>query len=937
MGLRRVGRPGLRLRRVAATVTAGAVVAAGGVSAAVITAAPAGATTPTQPSAETARSLYMNNWNDTTGIWMAPQLAQTDTNTQYGPRLGELHYSPNGVASAESAVNQIVDYTGFFRDETHGVKYDQVHNFGSATGYLDSGGILRSDYGPYSGTAMPVSIGRDYAMVPNQHFMVVTYRLTNTTASAVTMNVLDSVHLNNTSTTGATVHATYDSTRDADIADMSASGQYQIVLGSFGASTGHQVGDDTVSSTTSPTVAPWYAFDASGTLPGNADVTASNVDIALSKLVSVPANSTVTTSFYLAIAATSADALAAADTARGASDSSWASTTTTDYSNWLAAGKRTTSTFTDTGLSTAYDRSLVVMKQSQNPVLGTWPAATNPIAYGYKTWIRDSAVTALAMDTAGHHAEAAKYYNWLISEQNPDGSFGTTYNEWTGAFVSFVQPENDSIGIFLMGVLRHYQQTGDTAFRDAMWPAVQKAAGFIAGGIQSNGFGPSDFSIWEETQEYNAFTQATYEAGLWAAEQYAQAEGNTSLADSWSSAAGSIGTALQRSSLASPAGMWNAPSNYYDRAVNTDNTARVSPVDSSSDMLLVLGVIDTASSRASAHVSTITADLTHDTYGIARYQGDDFYYTSPYSPAGNEALAAEPSWPQMSMYLAIQEIFTGDTTTALNRLTWYVTRTATGYMPPGEAVSNVTQKPIISTMVEPVTGAWYVLAALAYGAQTDTRVYPPVVRAGMRDTITVSAGTTGDWPQWDSVPYFTDQVGDAANGDPDTDIRSVAAANDDSNIYVRVDNADGHLPAYQTATEFGVDVYSADFSGAATATTTVGIDGSTLPRPVSYLVARRSSDNRYLHYHVANGAWVQDADITSVIAPQWDPATGRVELAIPRSALAGGSTANGTVEPLTIELEHQNPTTLAWTEDDTSTLLYRLTDTTSAALYGNVR
>ncbi|HEV2345991.1 MAG TPA: glycoside hydrolase family 15 protein [Actinocrinis sp.] len=918
-------------------MTAGVVVVAGSVSAVVFTAGPAGATGPTQPSAETARSLYMNNWTDTTGIWMAPQLAQTDTNTQYGPRLAELHYSPNAVASAASAVNQIVDYTGFFRDETHGVKYDQVHNFGSATGYLDSGGILRSDYGPYSGTAMPVSIGRDYAMVPNQHFMVVTYRLTNTTASAVTMNVLDSVHLNNTSTTGATVHATYDSTRDADIADMSASGQYQIVLGSFGASSGHQVGDDTVSNTSSPTVAPWYTFDASGTLPGNASVTAGNVDIALSKLVSVPANSTATTSFYLAIAATSANALAAADTARGSSDSSWASTTMTAYSNWLAAGKQTTSTFTDTGLSTAYDRSLVVMKQTQNPVLGTWPAATNPIAYGYKTWIRDSAVTALAMDTAGHHAEAAKYYNWLITEQNSDGSFGTTYNEWTGAFVSFVQPEDDSIGIFLMGVLRHYQQTGDTTFRDAMWPAVQKAAGFISGGIQSNGFGPSDFSIWEETQEYNAFTQATYEAGLWAAEQYAQAEGNNSLADSWSSAAGSIGTALQRSSLASPAGMWNAPSNYYDRAVNTDNTARVSPVDSSSDMLLVLGVIDAASSRAVSHVSTITADLTHDTFGVARYQGDVFYYTSPFSPAGNEAGAAEPSWPQMSMYLAIQEIFTGDTTTALNRLTWYVTRTATGYMPPGEATSNVTQKPIGSTMVEPVTGAWYVLAALAYGGQTDTRVYPTVVRAGMRDTLTVSAGTTGDWPQWNSVPYFTDQVGDAVNGDPDTDIRDVAAANDDSNIYVRVDNADGHLPAYQTATEFGVDVYSADFSGAASATTTVGIDGSTLPRPVSYLVARRSGDNRYLHYHVANGAWVQDADITSVIAPQWDPATGRIELVIPRSALASSSTANGTVEPLTIELEHQNPTTLAWTEDDTSTLLYRLTDTTGAALYGNVR
>lgn len=926
----------MRIRRLAAALTATAVAVAAAVSASVLTATPASAGSPTQPSTETARSLYMNNWADTTGIWMAPTLAQTDTNTQYGPRLGELHYSPNGTASAASAVNQIVDYTGFFRDETHAVKYDQVHNFSGATGYLDSSGILRSDYGKYAGATMPVSIGRDYAMVPNQKFMVVTYRLQNTTASAVTMNVLDAIHLNNTgAASGQTVHATWDATRNADVIDMSASGQYYLVLGSFGAPTGHQVGDDTVSNTGSATVAPWYTFDNNGTLAGNTSVTAANVDAALSKQVSVPANSTVSTSFYLAIASTQAAALSAADTARGSTDTSWQTSMTTSYTNWLNAGKRVT-TLADTGLSTAYDRALIADKQTQNPVLGTWPAATNPIAYGYKTWIRDSAVTALAMDSAGHHSEADKYFRWLASIQSSDGSFGTTYDEWTGAYISFVQPESDSIGIFIMGALRHYQQTGDTSFRDALWPAVQKAAGFIVTNLSSNGFGPADHSIWEEDLEYNAFTQATYEAGLFAAELYAQAEGNTTLADTWSDTASSIATALQRSSLSSPAGMWNAPDSYYDRAVNTDNTARVNPVDSSSDLLFVLGVVDPASSRAVSHISKITSTLTADTWGIARYAGDLFYYTSPYSPAGNEAGAASPSWPQMSMYLALSEIYTGDNATALSRMQWYTSRTAIGYMPPGEATSNVTQKPIVSTMVEPVTGSWYVLAALAYTAQNDLRVYPTVQKAGTRATLTVNSGTTGDWPQWSAIPYFTDATGDALNADADTDIRNVAVANDDSNLYLRLDNTSAHLPAYQTAPDFGVDVYAADYTGTA-ATTTTGIDGSTLPRPVSFLVIRRSTDNRFMRYHVSGGSWVQDADITSVIAPQWDTTAGRVEMVIPRSALASGSASNGTVKPLVVELEHQNPTTLAWTEDDTIGLRYQLAASASAPIYGNVR
>lgn len=925
-----------RARLAIAALTVVGTIAASLTVAAVGSAPLAYAATPTPPSSETARSLYMNNWADTAGLWMAPQLAQTDTNTQYGPRLAELHYSPNGPA-ASSAVNQIKDYTGFFRDETHGVEYDQVHNFGSATGYLDSGGVLRSDYGPYSGTATAVSIGRDYAFVPNQHFMVVSYRLINPGSSAVNMNILDAVHLNNTGSAGQNVHASWDATRNADVIDMSASGQYQLVLGSFGAPTGHQVGNDTVSSLTSPTVAPWYTFDNNGTLAGNTSVTTADVDVALSKTVTVPAGRTVTTSFYLAIADTSANVLAAADTARAQSGDYWLSNTTTAYTNWLNAGKRVTSNFTDTGLSAAYDRALVVMKQSQNPSLGTWPAATNPIAYGYKSWVRDSAVTAMSLDTAGHHAEADKYFRWLASVQYANGSFGTTYDNWTGQHVSFVEPELDSVGIFLIGAYRHWQQTGDNSFRDALWPQIQKAANFVSNNIASNGLGPQDASIWEETQEYNTFTQALYISGLWAAESIAQSKADTSDADNWSNAVGSIATALQASSLNSPAGLWNSPDSYYNRADNSDNTARTT-VDSSSDMLFVSGAVDPSSSRATSHVNKIIATITHDTYGIARYTGDNFYYTSPYSPAGNEAGAAEPSWPQMSMYLALYSVYTGSLPAALPRLTWYASRTAAGYMPPGEAVSNVTQKPIISTMAEPVTGAWYVLAALAYTGQADTRGYAPISNAGAEAGLTVNAGTTGDWPQWNPIPYYTSQIGNEASGVSTTDIKNVAVANDANNIYVRLDNASGSLPGYNTSPKFAINVYAGDYSGnASTPTSSTAMYGTALSRPAAYMVGRWSDSTNYSHFHVSGGAWNADSTITSVIAPQWDTTTGRIEMVIPRSALTSGIANDNSIVPITIALVRQNPSTLAWNEDDTITLRYKLTPPSTPWTYGNVR
>jgi hypothetical protein len=96
--------------------------------------AAASSTTTTPPSTTSTASLYLSNWQDMQALWMAPKLNQNSTAT-YGPRIAELHYSGNW------GVNQINDYTGFFRDETDGVKYDQPQNF-APSAYLDENGVL---------------------------------------------------------------------------------------------------------------------------------------------------------------------------------------------------------------------------------------------------------------------------------------------------------------------------------------------------------------------------------------------------------------------------------------------------------------------------------------------------------------------------------------------------------------------------------------------------------------------------------------------------------------------------------------------------------------------------------------------------------------------------------------------------------------------------
>ncbi len=53
-------------------------------------------------------------------------------------------------------------------------------------------------------------------------------------------------------------------------------------------------------------------------------------------------------------------------------------------------------------------------------------------------------------------------------------------------------------------------------------------------------------------------------------------------------------------------------------------------------------------------------------------------------------------------------------------------------------------------------------------------------------------------------------------------------------------------------------------------------------------------------------------------------------------AIAVNATDNS-VQPITIVLVRQNPTSGVWSEDDQITLRYRLTPTNTAWIYGNVR
>src|SRR3954465_7282518 len=152
---------------------------------------------PTQPSNTSATALYISNWKDMVGIWKASKLTQLD-DTIAGPRLGELHYLRGSLE--RRSVNQIVDYSGFFRDESNNTQFTHTEHFASEAWFENgdpNAGTLTTNYLTYEGAAVQplLRISKNFVAPPNQPFFVVRYSLANPTVDSITYNVLDLMHV----------------------------------------------------------------------------------------------------------------------------------------------------------------------------------------------------------------------------------------------------------------------------------------------------------------------------------------------------------------------------------------------------------------------------------------------------------------------------------------------------------------------------------------------------------------------------------------------------------------------------------------------------------------------------------------------------------------------------------------------------------------------
>ena len=106
---------------------------------------------------------------------------------------------------------------------------------------------------------------------------------------------------------------------------------------------------------------------------------------------------------------------------------------------------------------------------------------------------------AMGLDAAGHHAEARRAYEWLLSVQRPDGAWAGAYRD--GAVLDETLDANFT-AYAAAGIWHHYVATGDTDFLERSWHSVDRAVEFVLTLQNADGA-----ILWARDQRYEPWPE----------------------------------------------------------------------------------------------------------------------------------------------------------------------------------------------------------------------------------------------------------------------------------------------------------------------------------------------------------------------------------------------------------------------------------------------
>ena len=363
-----------------------------------------------------------------------------------------------------------------------------------------------------------------------------------------------------------------------------------------------------------------------------------------------------------------------------------------------------------TTLTKEYYLSLLLIKDDQNPSLGTFTASPSPIYL--HSWVRDSSLTAIALQEAGHYNSALKFWLWMSkAKQLQPGVWYTRYNFYNGEpDTTFGIPELDSIGLLEIGVYDYYNLTDNITFLKEVLPTVEKSVEFQVSQINQSRYSliPQDLSVWEDRSAYHFWTEAFNNLGLLAVSKIYRVLGFSNYTSLMK-----IKEELNQSIMEN---FWTG--SYFASALTTSivfengkSETVLSPeppsVDSATLLPIDFGYLPINSSYSLSNLESVNKTL-YVNGGLARFPGDLYHY----SQSLYDSTAPDPPWIITTMFEALYLEELGNYSQALSLMEWAFEHSQHGLLP--EAVNPKPEYPLPTTSPLTWSSTMFVVVALNY-------------------------------------------------------------------------------------------------------------------------------------------------------------------------------------------------------------------------------
>lgn len=375
-----------------------------------------------------------------------------------------------------------------------------------------------------------------------------------------------------------------------------------------------------------------------GSLSGNA-VAQGSVDSTVALHLSVPAEGEATGWYWIAVGDCFQTVTRINRAVRQKGPTTFLRRTHDYWRLWVDKGERRFLSLS-TDVCHLYRRSLIVLRTQIDNDGAIIAANDFDIAhYGHDTyaymWPRDGALVSAALIAAGYPEVTRRFFDfchrviveegYLLHKYNPDGSLGSSWHGWYYEGQKRLPIQEDETALVLWALWRHFDRFRDIEFVKPHYRGlVVRAADWMCRyRYEDNGLPRPSWDLWEERRGVHAWTVGATWGGLQAAANFAEAFGETDLAEKYRSAANEIKAGVRDLMMSSDLGCFARTIDRRD-----DGTWRYDKtMDASLMGLWYFGMFAPDDPEIVSTMETMRDRLwvKTDVGGLARYE-DDYYH-----------------------------------------------------------------------------------------------------------------------------------------------------------------------------------------------------------------------------------------------------------------------------------------------------------------------